>query len=115
MECILQRIGPSGFLRIAPVGIPCPTDMQGTIEEPILLAVEAILMSHLDDVCLAAFRPAHLVEVITHLPESRPEAISGTRELDSCVNATEGVVHLVLAVHTTGRAFAVNIVLLGGR
>ena len=45
----------------------------GAIEETLLGAIlDTIGITQLDDICLAAAWPSHLIEVITHLPESRP-------------------------------------------
>ena len=77
--------------------------MHSTVEVAVLRSlVERALMSELDDIRLAATRPAYLLVVVTHLPECRPEAVGSLRELDTRINAAKGVIRLTLRIDTPG-------------
>ena len=64
MEGILQRISPFMRLWVLPYGIPRTTYMHCAVEIAILTPVESVFVPHLDDIRLAAFGPAHLVDVL---------------------------------------------------
>ena len=112
MEGILHRVIPCDGVCFTRNRIPSRTHVHRTIEIAILrTGTKRILMAQLDQICLAASRPAYLIEVIAHLPESRPKTVRRLRELNTRIDTTEGIIHIPFAVHTTGCAILAQITL----
>ena len=114
VECIFDGVVPRNRIGLAPHLIPSPAYVHSAVEVTVLgSGRERILVSHLDDVRFAATRPTHLVVVVTHLPEGRPQTVRRVRELDARFDTTIRIVHLVLRVHTSRRTIAVDVLLFG--
>ena len=68
------RLKTEAMARCAPVAC--------TVEEGLLTVVEAVGVSHLKNICLAAVRPTLRLEIIAHHPECRPKTVRCLRKLD---------------------------------
>ena len=76
--------------------VPRLSPMACAVEIAVLhTAVDAVDVTELHNVGLAAFRPAHLVKVVAHHPECRPQAVCCLRQSYGSLHLSVGKRHLV--------------------
>ena len=84
--------------------VPRLSPMACAVEIAVLhTAVDAVDVTELHNVGLAAFRPAHLVKVVAHHPECRPQAVGCLRQFYRRLHLSVGKRHLVFRVYTSRR------------
>ena len=72
----------------------------------------AVGITHLQDVRLAAARPPHLVEVVAHHPECRPQTVCRLWQQYAALYLAVFEIHLLMTIKTSRSKFLSVIVLL---
>ena len=91
------------------------TPVERAVEQAFLRSVhDAVGMSHLEHIGLAACRPSALLDVVAHHPECRPQAIGCLRQFDARLNYSVCKPHLSTGVDASGSKRVSVVVLTTG-